>query len=276
MDVRRTFDMLGGKIEFVIFNTDEIVSEQTFEELKKEALRLQRIFNFYDRESELNKLNNQRVLKVSNEFLEAIKVALEYCKISDGKYDVSLGKVFLERKRGKEIKRPDCSYKDILIEGNEISLKHKDALIDLGSIAKGYIGDKIIEKMQSLGVESGLVDMRGDIRIFGDVAEKMAIQHPREKKQVYAFKLKNKAVATSGDYNQFYGGYDKSHIISDSNIASVTVVADSLTKADVLATTIFVLGEEERNKLMKSHKKEAFLVIDRDNKETSFNWFKNH
>ena len=57
----------------------------------------------------------------------------------------------LERKKGLEISKINCSYKDIKIKKtsslneHEIILENKDVMIDLGSIAKGFIADKIAE-----------------------------------------------------------------------------------------------------------------------------------
>lgn len=274
MDSKRLFDMLGGKIEFVIYNSLNELTGEIFEELEKEALRLQKIFNFYDEESELSILNKKRKLKVSDEMLEVIKKALVYCKLTNGKYDISLGKAFLRRKSGKGDVETSCSYKDIIISGNVIELKNKDVIIDLGSIAKGYIGDKIIEKMKELGVESGLVDVRGEIRIFGNVSEKIGIKDPRGGGNVDEFILKDKAVATSGDYNQFYASYDKSHIISNTDIASVSVISDNLMKADVLATAVFVSDDKYIKKIVKKHPQERFFIIKRDGSYLTFNWFK--
>lgn len=276
MDCKRTYEMLGGKIEFVIYDSDERIAGDIFEDLRVEALRLQRVFNFYDKESELSKLNQKRKAEVSNELLEVINEALKYCKLTDGKYDISLGRLFKERKSGRKDAEIGCSYKDISVKGNRVELMHADVLVDLGSIAKGYIGDKIVEKLKDLGVESGLVDMRGDIRIFGKVGEKMSIENPRDsKKSDFPFVLQNMSVATSGDYKQFYGARERSHIISKTDIASVTVIAESLMKADVLATAVFVSDDESLKELIKKHKEERFVIIKRDGKYLTFNWFKN-
>ena len=40
---------------------------------------------------------------------------------------------------------PECTYRDIEVSGSKVRLNHEDVLIDLGSIAKGYIVDRIVE-----------------------------------------------------------------------------------------------------------------------------------
>jgi thiamine biosynthesis lipoprotein len=70
--------------------------------------------------------------------------------------------------------------------------------------------------------------------------------------------LENKAVATSGDYEQFFsaGGKRYCHIINpktgypaESGVSSVTVIADDCLTADALATAIFVLGRDAGEEL---------------------------
>jgi thiamine biosynthesis lipoprotein ApbE len=97
---------------------------------------------------------------------------------------------------------------------------------------------------------------------FGKYTENMSIQHPRDKgKTIYSLNLRNKSVATSGDYNQYYdGNFDKSHILNSKNIISVTVIHKSLAHADVLATAIFVSG----SKNLKRFSKEKYLIITKD------------
>ena len=144
-------ELVGDKITISLYDIDPVLAEPLLEETYKEAKRLEKIFNFYDKGSELSLLNKRRKLKVSNELLEVISKALIYSKLTSGDYDISLGKNFIERKSNKNLTKLSCSYKNIIIDGNEISLNHEDVLIDLGSIAKGYIVDKIIEFLKKRG-----------------------------------------------------------------------------------------------------------------------------
>ena len=66
------------------------------------GLRLQKIFNFYDSESELSILNAKRRLEVSDDLLKVIKKAIKFSLLTNGRYDISLGKNMLERKTGKD------------------------------------------------------------------------------------------------------------------------------------------------------------------------------
>jgi len=262
IEVKKRFKLVGSEIEVIIYDIEKELCEVLFGRFYIEALRLQKIFNFYDPKSELSALNRKRKLRCSKELIDVINICLAYSKFTKGEYDISRGKEFLSRKSGKTIGKGCASYKDIAVKGNEVTLKNEDVLVDLGSAAKGYIGDRLCDFLKKEGVISGFLDMRGDVISFGKYPEKIMVQHPRDSGQfIYSFSLKNKCVATSGDYKQFYNNnYDECHIINKKDIISVTVVHESLALADAISTAIFVSGTKSLNKFSK----ERYLIVTKD------------
>ncbi|MFQ5474224.1 MAG: FAD:protein FMN transferase, partial [Candidatus Nanoarchaeia archaeon] len=176
--------LLGKEIEIALKGIDGFMAEELIDDVYDYGLSLQRIFNFFDSKSELNRLNAKRELDASKDLISVIKKALKLCELTRGQYDITLGKQIIQRKKGLPIRPVNCSYKDIKITGNRIILTHEDAIIDLGSIAKGYIVDKMVEHLISRGVLSGLIDARGDIRVFGKESESVDIQHARDKEKI--------------------------------------------------------------------------------------------
>jgi FAD:protein FMN transferase len=242
MTTTKQFAMFGGQIGITIYDVEGSPADLIMDNLYCEALRLDKIFNFFDAKSELSMLNKKRKMNVSEELMAVVKMALPYCELTNGAYDVSLGKQIMLRKAGKPLGNP-ASYKDIVVEGRTILLKGTEAMIDLGSVAKGYIGDKMLGIVKDFGVENALIDMRGDILLHGETGETIQVKHPRKEGQICSFKAKNIAVATSGDYNQFYGSHENSHILNSRGIISATVLADTLAEADILATCLMVSGQ---------------------------------
>lgn len=232
-------ELFGKYVDIVLFDIPKDIAEDISGIAYKEGLRLSNIFNFYDKNSELSRLNRDRRIKPSSELLKLIKIAKEFSELIKGEYDITFGKNFRERKENKPLTKLSCSYKDISINNNEIVLNNPDVEIDLGSIAKGFIVDKIVESLQSQGVLSGIVDGRGDIRVFGE-AQRIGIQDPRRDRIINYIKIKDNGIATSGDYSQYDKSFDKSHIINQKELISVTVVAEDLMTADLFATAIFV------------------------------------
>lgn len=231
------FPLFGARIRIILYDIEPVIGAALQEEIEVEALRLQRIFNVYDSESELSRLNKKRKMPCSKEMIEVLNEALFWCEQTQGIYDITKGRAFLERKAGKEITPVHCSYRDVRVSGNTVSLSHPDALIDLGSIAKGYITDKLIEFIHGLGIEGAFIDARGDLRISGPHHEIVDIQHPRTEEAAGTLILENSAVATSGDYRQNTGVYENSHLVG-ATCASVTVIAPTLMLADVVATVL--------------------------------------
>ncbi len=266
--------LFGGEIEVILYGLNNIKANEIMSKFYSEALRLQKIFNFFDTESELSKLNKMRKMKVSKELLEVLNKSLELSKLTHGDYDVSIGKEISERKNHENVNKINVSYKDIKISGDKIILKKKDVLIDLGSIAKGYITDKLGDFLKSHGVGEFLIDARGDILCSGNYEHVIGVQNPREEKEnVNLIKIKNQAVATSGDYKQFDKNYENSHIINQKNIISVTVVAPTLEEADVFSTAIFVSSEKDRKKILKKNKNIKVLTLDKELNKEMFNRF---
>lgn len=267
-------ELMKGDLEIYMNEIDESIGAILAEELLDEGRRLEKAFNFYDPKSELSYLNNKRKLNISNELLEVIKKALVLAEATSGKYDISKGKAFIARKKGDELPELGCSFRDIEIKGTNISLRHEDALVDLGSIAKGYIVDKLTEFLISRGVIGGCINARGDLRCFGDEEQEIYIEHPREKgKTIGSVLVKNKAVATSGDYKQFVGDFSKSHIVGKKNISSVTVVADDAMTADVCATCLMLVESWERKNFCRKLGISA-LILDEAGKEEIVGDFK--
>ena len=270
--IGRKYTLFGSEAEFYV-DAEEFIAEPLMKDAYALALRLQKIFNIYDESSEISMLNRNRQIKASPEMIEVLSTALKLCELSGGEYDISLGKQFLQRKNGQELTVRKCSYKDIQIDGDTIRLLHDDAWLDLGSIAKGYIGERICLFFQEQGIVSGYIDARGDLRIFGEPMY-IDVQHPRNNGMLLSIKVKDKGVATSGDYNQYNKSYDSSHILNKKEIISATVISDDLMHADAYATILMVCDPDTRERIIIDAGYHA-LTIDKDLNIKYYNGFEN-
>ncbi len=258
--------LVGGTVEIVLYDLEAPIAQAIHDDVVREAQRLQRIFNLYDSASELNALNARRALRASPELARVLTLALTYCEKTGGAYDITRGKQFLERKSGKrEVTPVGCTYRDVRIDsqgtGALVTLTHPDCLLDLGSIAKGYIADALLEYLGDLGVESAFIDARGDMAIRGTHLEVINIQHPLHERTVRPFALENAAVATSGGYRQYAGTPSTSHLLGQTAARSVTVLAPTLVEADVLATAIYLVGAGRATEILPAHAS-AFIITE--------------
>ncbi len=141
----------------------------------------------------------------------------------------------------------------------------------MGAIAKGYAVDKAMEVLLKKGISDGLINAGGEIKVIGEQWI-VGIQHPREI-NFLAAKIKldnNTAVATSGDYEQFFekDGRRYHHILNPKTgypadeLQSVSLIAQDVTIADGLATAVFVLGTTKGLRLIESLPETEAMIID--------------
>ncbi|ABR34221.1 FAD:protein FMN transferase [Clostridium beijerinckii] len=129
--------------------------------------------------------------------------------------------------------------------------------IDLGAIAKGYFADKVMEFFKENGAISAMVDMGGNVLVFGESPSNsgdwnVGIQNPflPRGNAVALVKIKNQSVVTSGIYERVFekDGSKYHHIFDsktgypiESNIASLTIIADKSIDCDIYTTKLFGL-----------------------------------
>ncbi|MBN2371876.1 MAG: FAD:protein FMN transferase [Vicinamibacteria bacterium] len=129
------------------------------------------------------------------------------------------------------------------------------ACMDLGGIAKGHGIDLAIESMKRSAVAGGLVEVGGDLRVFGEPPSarqwKIDIRSPFHMDSVLlSIRIDEGAVCTSGDYFRYteIDGRRYSHIVDPRSgwpareAHSSTVFAYSAMMADAWATALSVLG----------------------------------
>ena len=142
-------------------------------------------------------------------------------------------------------------------EKNTVYFLKKGIEIDLGAIAKGYFADKVMEFFKENGAVSAMVDMGGNVLVFGDSPSNsgdwnVGIQNPflPRGNAVALVKIKDQSVVTSGIYERVFenNGRKYHHIFDsktgypiESTIASLTIIADKSLDCDIYTTKLFGL-----------------------------------
>ena len=254
-----------------------------------EIERMDKLLSRYNPKSEVSLLNKKGKLKVSPETMYVLKKAREFWQLTDGSFDVTVVPLldlwgFTEHDyrvpAGAEIQRTlgmIGSDKIIFNDGdNVVKFKVLGLKVDLGAIAKGFAVDSAVKKLKERGIDSCLINAGGDIYCLGKrsaVPWRVAVQNPGGENFVGYLELTDCAVATSGDYRQFFerGHRRYGHIMdprsgypADSGVASVTVVAPDCLTADALATAIFVMGRDKGLKLAEKFKGVKVTVIQKE------------
>ncbi len=155
--------------------------------------------------------------------------------------------------------------------GNDgtIVIIDKGVGIDVGGLAEGYGVDKAVALMRALGIKTGLINAGGDIMCFGNRTWRIGIKHPRASGVFATVPLKDKAIATSGDYERYFiqDGKRYSHILDPqtgwpaARYMSVTIIAPTCRQADAWSTAVAVMGIDKA-KHMLEEKGVEWIVID--------------
>ncbi|MFK8041487.1 FAD:protein FMN transferase, partial [Congregibacter sp.] len=147
--------------------------------------------------------------------------------------------------------------------------------VDLSSIAKGYAVDQLHELLRLQGIANNLVEIGGELRASGERPEggpwRLAVESPDPSKSrfIEALSVSNAAVATSGDYRNYfeYEGRRYSHLVDPRTgypvaheLVSVTVIDRHCMVADAWATALLVLGLDEAIELAESEGLAAHFV----------------
>jgi thiamine biosynthesis lipoprotein len=158
------------------------------------------------------------------------------------------------------------------------ALRKSDAgvTLDLSAIAKGFAVDQVAEYLGSLSVGDYFVEVGGEIRVRGGKPSGqpwvVGIEKPvTTGRQLHrAVELRDGALATSGDYRNFFelDGHRYSHTIDprsgrpvEHRLAAVSIWAATCTEADGWATAMMVLGPEAGYHLAVKEGLAALFVV---------------
>lgn len=265
-----------------VSSPDKRSGEIVFREVK----RIDSLLSKYIPESEISRLNKAGELAVSPDTMFILKKSREFYDATGGAFDITVAPlVDLWGFTDKDFRVPSSrQIKDALNlvgmdkiifndENNVVKFKLPGMKVDLGAIAKGYAVDCAVGKLKDAGIKSCVVNLGGQIYALGDRFGRpwrIAIRNPRSRAFIGYLNLKDLAVSTSGDYEQYFlrGNKRYSHIINpktgypaDSGILSVTVAAASGSAADALSTSIFVLGKNKIGDLAKKFSAASVKVV---------------
>ncbi|HSV32097.1 MAG TPA: FAD:protein FMN transferase, partial [Atribacteraceae bacterium] len=277
---------MGTVVSIKASDPDRRGAQSAAEAAFAEILRIERLLSTTYPASEIYNLNRSggAWADLSPETLYVLGQSLYYARLSGGAFDPTVKPLlglWMEEVRtsGRLPTTEELERALSLVNWRALELDEEQGRarflkegmqLTLGGIAAGYAVDRATELLKEKGIAGALIDIGGDIRGYGPRTFRIAIQHPRDDVGwLEVIDLKNAAVATTGDYRQFFFlGKRRVHHILDpqtgqpaDSVMSVTVVAEKALVTDVLTTTVFVLGPEKGMELMNSHGI-AGLIVD--------------
>ena len=296
---QKSADFIFGTSFHVIYQCDSDLTES----IKTELMKVDASLSPFNEESVISAINNNKEVRPDQMFIEVFNLAMGISKDTDGACDITVAPLVNAWGFGfKNGSQPSKQQVDSLMQivgyqkvrlTDGIVMKHDPRImLDCSAIAKGYGTDRVAKLLRSRGVENFMVEIGGEIVTRGVNPDrkpwKIGVTKPTDDSLHVGHELQtilnvtNKAMATSGNYRNFYykGGKKYAHTIDPKtgypvqhSILSATVITKSCAVADAYATSFMVMGLEKAQKVLERHPELMAYFIYSDDDGDMAVWF---
>ena len=286
------FDTFDTLINITAYVQSEQGFNDYFEKAKARFGELHRLFDIYNEYEGMNNLRTInknagiRPVKVDREIIDLIIFAKEWCRHTDGRVNVAMGSVLeiwhryrrqglddpssAELPPGDELEEASkhTDIDRIIVDTDEgtVFLEDECMSLDVGAVAKGFAVEIVAKELMEAGLESGIVNAGGNIRVIGKpldgIRERWGIGIQDPEKFIVSedgdnlldiLYINDASVVSSGDYQRYYVVDDEivHHLIDPDTLMpgvhnkAVTVVTGDSGLADILSTAVFLMPYEK-------------------------------
>jgi thiamine biosynthesis lipoprotein len=268
----------------ITINLYDMQDKDILNECFKLIRKYENIYSRTNESSELYALNNGSAprkgssYQISDEMSDILSFGLHYSELSKGAFDITIEPVsslwnFIAEnpevpdEADIHAALPFVGYKNITLNGNQVTFGKEGNGFDLGAIAKGYIADRVKEFLLSEGVKSAMINLGGNVICVGEKPDgtpfHVGIQKPYADRNetIAVMDISDFSVVSSGVYERYFllDGVSYHHILNpktgypyDNNLISVTIISEKSSDGDGLSTTCFALGLEKGLELIAS------------------------
>ncbi|MDR2292781.1 MAG: FAD:protein FMN transferase [Prevotellaceae bacterium] len=247
----------------------------------------------YNPNSIISKVNQNIDTEMDDYFKNVFYAAKYFYEITDGAFDISASPLFSAWGFGFGNKEKITSElidslklftgmeKITLLDGKIIKSDPR-VNINANALAKGYAVDVVADFLLSQKIENFLIEIGGEIVVKGKNQNsekwKIGIDKPCDgnfnagETLIKIIELTDRAIATSGNYRQFYtdNGKKYAHTIDpitgypvQHSLLSATVIAADCMSADAVATSLMVMGIEKAKNFLDMHPEyQAYLIYE--------------
>jgi len=178
---------------------------------------------------------------------------------------------------------PLVGFNKIHFDKDEVCKDLPEMKLDFSAIAKGYAVDVVADFLESKGIKHLLVEIGGELLCKGtkegDIPWRTAIEDPGvkvyEQKILAVVDITDRAIATSGNYRNYYvhEGKKYAHTIDPDtgypvqhSLLSASIFADDCRTADAYATAFMVMGVKKGLEVLKNNPGiDAYLIYENEN-----------
>jgi thiamine biosynthesis lipoprotein len=297
-EFEKSINALGTMVRIRVEDDFSPVRAQlAISEALTEIARLEVQLTRFQAQGETYRLNQtSEVVAPASEFVELLGRARYFSDATEGAFDITV-KPALDLLRnyidGRSLPsdadfalaRSLIDYERVSFSKDIVRLSDPRMGITLDCIGKGYILDRAASILRSYGIRSALVQGGGTMVAIGRKLDgsswRIGIRNPSDPSRLIAtIGLANGAIATSGDYENFFSADGRFYHIIDPTTArsplyshSATVTAPTALEADPLGLTLMVKKPSDGSKLLEGFKGCESLIVTRDGRFVQSNGF---
>lgn len=290
--VRRTVPVMGTIADLAVVHRDPRLAHAALDAAVAQLRLVEATMTRFRDDSEVGRANREAAIRpvaVSASTTAVVRAALRWADATDGAFDPGLGRAvalwdvshraappaagevrqYAGRRLYRELELGRRGAQDVVV------FHDADLALDLGGIGKGYGVDRAVAALRDWGITDGIVNVGGDLYALGvsedgdawDVGVRSALDPTA---LVSRFRISDRAVATSGDYVQYFdhAGRRYHHLLDPATgeprrtaSHSLTVAADDCMTADAAATALFGLTGREAGERLRSVAPGAEIVV---------------
>lgn len=279
MPYRKTSDFIFGTTYHVTYQCDFDLTQS----IKAELLKVDASLSPFNKESVITAVNENMDVQLDDMFKEVFNLAMDISKDTDGAFDITVAPLVNAWGFGfKNGFQPSSHQVDSLLQligyekvsmvDGKVTKQDPRIMLDCSAIAKGYGTDRVARLLRSRGIQNYMVEIGGEVVTSGVNPErvpwKIGVTKPVDDSLNVGHELQtvlnvtNKAMATSGNYRNFYfkGGKKFAHTVDPKtgypvqhSLLSATVLAKSCAVADAYATSFMVMGFDKARQVLDRH-----------------------
>lgn len=274
-------------MDLSVYTRDDSLMEQASELVSQ----LEHDLSTTDQNSEIYTANTTGSASLSDSTAQLLERALGFCDKTGGALDLSIYPVVrawgfttdtyqVPEQSELDALLEHVDYTNIIFSPTDQTVTLPEGMeIDLGSVAKGYTSDRLIQLFRENDVTSALLNLGGNVHTLGSKPDgspwRIGIQDPQGDSYLGVLSTSDQAVITSGGYERFFKGEDGTiywHIIdpktgypAKNGLISATVIGPEGVYCDALSTALFIMGPEKAADFWREHQDfETILVTDQN------------
>ena len=288
-----------GTFYHITYQNDSSIQTDILAELQK----VDNALSMFNKESIISHINRGENVETNEMFESVFNLAEKISDNTDGAFDITVAPLVNAWGFGFKTGNPPMKqtvyslraivgYKKVKLVNHRITKTDARVMLDCSAIAKGYGCDVVARLLEKRGIKNYMVEIGGEVVTHG-ISEKrlpwkIGVTKPSDdslnvnNELQTVLNVKDRAMATSGNYRNFYyrGGKKYAHTIDPAtgypvqhSILSATVLAKCCAEADAYATAFMVMGMEKAKKVLEKHPELMAYLIYSDDKGNLQVWY---